>query len=116
MGMDIGWYRLTGDKFKTKWAGDVPEEYTMRFTRRGLFVSLIYDVPYEHHRTCSCPEGDKHNYFCDDIGVVRPTDFAAFREKLKAEGMLEPDEEGFNIFNEMVDWLEKHPDVYVEFS
>jgi hypothetical protein len=127
MGMDIGFHRLAKDPTK-RWidkapADDAPEHFTHRFEGRGAYTNLIFDVPHEYIKTCGC--GERCGYGCSGDAVYRPTDFAAFREKLRTEGMYEPAMEedydgekvdGNQIFREMTDWLEQHPDVYVDFG
>jgi hypothetical protein len=127
VGTDIGFRRLVKDPTKrwidTAWADDAPEHFTHRFEGRGVFTNLIFDVPHEYVKTCGC--GETCAYGCPGDAVYRPTDIDAFREKLKAEGMLEPKIEKYfdgeeydanQIFREMTDWLEAHPDVYVDFG
>lgn len=118
MGMSIGFYRITG-RHKRGWlitesAEDAPERFGERFPRRMGYTNLVFDVPHEYVKTCSC--GEKCFYGCSGDAIYRPTDFTLFREKLKAEGYFEPDVGGECIFKEMTDWLEAHPDVYIEFS
>jgi hypothetical protein len=127
MGMEIGFQRIVGKHprgwLETKTADDAPEHFTHRFDRRGNFTNLIFDVPHEYVKTCSC--GEKCSYGCPGDAIYRPTDFAAFREKLKEEGMWEPKIEEYydgerydsnQIFRDMAEWLEQHPDVYVDFG
>jgi hypothetical protein len=103
MGQTIGWYKFTTDKSKHTWADDVPEWADMKFDGRWEWFRAILDVP--HERTDM-----------SDDAMFRPTDFAAFRGKLNEQGLLEPDEDGDCLIRDITDWLEQHPDVYVEYS
>lgn len=102
MGQSIGWYRFSEDKSRREWAKDVPDTFDMRFDGRWEWYRAIWDVP--HERT---EQGDD--------AMFRPTDFVAFRQRLTELGLL-ADDEGHEMFREMTDWLEAHPDVYVEYS
>lgn len=122
MGMNIGFYRIVRKHprgwLETKSANDAPEYFTYRFPRIMAYCHTILDVPHEYLKTCSC--GEKCSYGCGGDAVYRPTDFAAFRAQLKAGGFFgdvfygEDGEE--DVFKEITDWLEAHPDVYVEIS
>lgn len=102
MGQSIGWYRFSEDKSSHKWADDIPEDFDSRFIGRWEYYFAIWGVPYE--RTSQ-----------GDDGMIRPTDFVVFREKLTAIGLL-TDSEKHEIFGLMTDWLEAHPDVYLDYS
>lgn len=112
MGQNLGFYRLTGDKFITKHADDVPEHFEDRFQGRWDFFNAVLDVG-EIIKTCGCG-ADRCRPMCSGDSVIRLTDFAALREKLGV--LLKPDEDGDSIFRDMTDWLEAHPDVYVDYS
>lgn len=127
MGQDIGFHRIIGKHprgwLETKTAEDVPERFTERFDRRGNYTTLVFDVPHEYVKTCSC--GEKCSYGCPGDAIYRPTDFDAFRGKLKEAGMWERREEEYNdgekydanqIFRDMTEWLETHPNVYIDFG
>lgn len=107
MGQSIGWYRLKEHPkygHESIWADDVPDMFDMKFDGRWEWYQAIWDVPYER-----VPVTDY------DCHYMRPTDFAAFRQRLTELGLLADDEE-HEIFREMTDWLEQHSDVYVEYS
>lgn len=109
MGQNLGFHRLTGDKFVTKHADDVPDRFEDRFDGRWDFFNATLDVG-EIIKTCSC--GDKCFYGCPGDSVIKVTDFDALRAKLD----LTLDEDGDNIFRDMVDWLESHPDVCIDYG
>jgi hypothetical protein len=119
MGQDIGWYRLKGRNstggWNQEWAEDAPDKFSRRFPQRWDWYISIFGVPNESIITCGCCQNG-YTYGCDTSSVVRPTDFKAFREKLSQQGLLEPDEDGDCVCRDMTDWLEQHPDVYVEYS
>jgi hypothetical protein len=102
MGQTIGWYRFTEDKSRHEWAKDVPDYFDMKFDGRWEWFQAIWEVPHER-------------VFSGDDAMFRPTDFVAFRERLSTIGLLVGDEE-HEVFREMTDYLEAHPDVYVEYS
>jgi hypothetical protein len=107
MGYDILFYKLKGEK--VEWdESDVPESFSRRFADRAAWHFAMLDVAHDSKDTCDC--GGKHYYGCSDPAAWRPTDFAAFREKLKAEGLWK------KPFRCMTRWLEQHPDVYLSFS
>lgn len=103
MSQSIGWYRFKEDG-SHEWAKDAPDTFDMKFDGRWEWYQAIWDVPHER-----IPVTDH------DCHYMRPTDFTAFRQRLAEIGLLKDDEE-HEIFREMADWLEAHPDVYVEYS
>lgn len=113
MGQAIGFRILTHDKFITKGASGVPDHFTDRFQGRWDWFNAVLDTPHEYVKDCGCGEG-KCYYGCSGDAVFRPTNFQALRSKLGP--MVNPPTEENQIFREITDWLEAHPDVYVEFS
>lgn len=112
MGQSIGWYRL-GERwksggYKTPWADDAPKEFHERFQGRAEWWSAALGCG-EQVITCGCCQ-DGYTYGCDTSSVWRPTDFAAFREAQQKAGLTD------EIFVQMTDWLEAHPDVYVDYN
>ena len=104
MGMDLGFVSINKSV-------KVPEDFQWRFARRGEFWSQcwlgfasLYQCNTEWHK-------DKRDCDLGCLNLTRPAqeDFPALRKKMR-ELVLEP------IFFEIVDWLEAHPDVYLEYS
>jgi hypothetical protein len=108
MGYDLLFYKLKDGKMVWDDEEGVPEAFSLRFADRSRWHFAMLDVPHDYKETCGCVS--KHSYGCADPAAWRPTDFAAFREKLKAEGLWH------KPFRCMTRWLERHPEVYVSFS
>lgn len=113
MGQQLGWYRL-GEKwksggYKTPWANDAPPEFADRFDGRWAWFNAVLDSDHEQIITCGCCQNGS-TYGCDTPSLWRPKDFTEFRAKQTAANLIKP------IFKQMTDWLEAHPDVYVEYS
>ena len=91
-------------------AEHVPEDFQWRFARRSEFWNLWLDESDLRKQLCDCPP-EKCYWGCDEGGAYRviPEKFSVVREKMRAAN-LDP------IFFEIVDWLEKNPEVYVNYS
>lgn len=102
MGMDLG--------FVGTGSIDVPDEFQARFARRGEFFGLWLDVATLFRKQCNCPE-DKCWYGCSDpvLSRVADGDFPVLREKMREKGLPQ-------AFFKIVDWLERCPDVYLDYS
>jgi hypothetical protein len=124
MGQDIGWHRITGRSstggWDTKWADDAPEEFSQRFQNRWEFFNAVMDAPSEHITTCGCCQNG-YTYGCGYSSVLKPTDIPALRKICEERGLFEPSEyekeEGLEpICKRMVDWLEQHSDVVLDYG
>ncbi len=106
--MDLG-FSYEGGK-----GADVPDHFSNRYAQRMDWLAAMWDVEHESVLTCLCKNEEYHNYpmACADPRGRRPTDFDAFRAKYRE--IIKPDQ--VSVFDEMTDWLEQHPGVYVDFS
>jgi hypothetical protein len=105
MGMDIGFIGLPATE-------EVPDKFTWRFARLGEFIALWRDLSNSSKAICEWEQPEykcSYGCLCSIAFRVPIESFPVLREKMRLAA-LDP------IFFEIVDWLEEHPDVYVEYS
>lgn len=100
MGFDIDWERR-GE------CEPLPEKFTYRYKDCRLFMHVLLDCDTEYVNPDCCGGNGNHVYMCSSTGWNRPKDFAEFREKLKEAGIYK------DVFIEMVDYLERNPNMYL---